>query len=37
MPSNFSGWVIAGAGLVIGIFVAELALKMLGQGVSIRS
>lgn len=33
MPSNFTGWVIAGAGLVAGAFIAELALKMFGQSV----
>jgi uncharacterized membrane-anchored protein YhcB (DUF1043 family) len=33
MPSNFMGWVVAGAGFSIGVFVAELALRMFGQSI----
>lgn len=33
MPSNLTGWVVAGAGLVTGAFLANLVLRMFGQAI----
>jgi hypothetical protein len=33
MPSNFKGWIIAGAGLALGVAVANLVLGVAGKGL----